>query len=200
MIVSTHVNSKRTYYILHRNGVDLILYKDHPQYSHNYVLNKFINLRREPSNKPAGSVEEIIKENENKISDYIYHELDLIGISSKLKGRDYIHDAVLYLIENENSDISVIQYLTKIYKKSATTITNGIQNAIIHGWRVTSVEDLNTYYTARVNYETIHRLIASFRWYFYYNKMERAQKRKKVVENMKEWAEALAKWLSFWIG
>ena len=154
VIVTTHVNSKRTYDILHRNGVDLILYKDHPQYSHNYVLNKFINLRREPSNKPAGSVEEIIKENENKISDYIYHELDLIGISSKLKGRDYIHDAVLYLIENENSDISVIQYLTKIYKKSATTITNGIQNAIIHGWRVTSVEDLTTYYTARVNYET----------------------------------------------
>ena len=46
VIVTTHVNSKRTYEILHRNGVDLILYKDHPNYSCNQVLNKFINLRK----------------------------------------------------------------------------------------------------------------------------------------------------------
>lgn len=31
VIVTTHVNSKRTYDILHRNGVDLILYKDNPK-------------------------------------------------------------------------------------------------------------------------------------------------------------------------
>ena len=42
----------------------------------------------------------------------------------------------------------------KIYKKSGNTITNGIQNAIIHAWRVSSIEDLTTYYTAKVNYET----------------------------------------------
>ena len=30
VIVTTHVNSKRTYEILHRNGVDLILSKEHP--------------------------------------------------------------------------------------------------------------------------------------------------------------------------
>ena len=38
--------------------------------------------------------------------------------------------------------------------KPNTTITNGMQNAIIHGWKVTPVEDLNIYYKARVNYET----------------------------------------------
>ena len=60
----------------------------------------------------------------------------------------------MYLIQNEDTDISVIQYLTKIHKKSATTITNGIQNAIIQAWRVSAVEDLLKYYTATVNYET----------------------------------------------
>ena len=44
VIVTTHVNSKRTYEILHRNGVELILYKDHPKYSADHVLNSFINL------------------------------------------------------------------------------------------------------------------------------------------------------------
>ena len=154
VIVTTHVNSKRTYDILHRNGVDLILYKDHPKYSCDHVLNNFINLRKMSSNKRTNSIEEEIEDNENKISDCIYHELDLIGVTAKLKGRQYIHDAILYLIQNENSNINVIQHLTKVYKKSGNTITNGIQNAIIHAWRVSAIEDLTKYYTARVNYET----------------------------------------------
>lgn len=154
VIVTTHVNSKRTYDILHRNGVDLILYKDHPKYSCDHVLNNFINLRKMSSGKRINSIEEEIKDNENKISDCIYHELDLIGVTAKLKGRQYIHDAILYLIQNENSNINVIQHLTKVYKKSGNTITNGIQNAIIHAWRVSAIEDLTKYYTARVNYET----------------------------------------------
>ena len=154
VIVTTHVNSKRTYEILHRNGVDLILYKDHPNYSCNYVLNKFLNLRKVTTKQSINTFKEELNESENKISECIYHELDLIGVTAKLKGRQYIHDAILYLIQNQNSNINDIQYLTKIYKKSGNTITNGIQNAIIHAWRVSSIEDLTTYYTARVNYET----------------------------------------------
>lgn len=154
VIVTTHVNSKRTYDILHREGADLILYKDHPKYSSEYVLNKFLNLRELVPKQTIDILSEELKENESKISKCIYHELDLIGVTAKLKGRQYIHDAILYLIQNENSDMNVIQYLTKIYKKSGNTITNGIQNAIIHAWRVSSIEDLMTYYTARVNYET----------------------------------------------
>ena len=100
------------------------------------------------------NLEEELRESESKISEHIYHELDLIGVTAKLKGRKYIHDAILYLIQNENSNINVIQHLTKIYKKSGNTITNGNQNAIIHAWRVSSIEDLTTYYTAKVNYET----------------------------------------------
>lgn len=154
VIVTTHVNSKRTYDVLHRKGVDLILYKDHPKYSCNHVLNQFINLRREPVTPTEKSIEALLEDEEKKISNLINHELELIGLTSKLKGRQYIHDAVLYLIQNEKSDLSVIQYLTRVHKKSATTITNGIQNAIIHAWRVLAVEDLLKYYTNRVNPET----------------------------------------------
>lgn len=154
IIVTTHVNSKRTYDILHRKGVDLILYKGHPKYSCNYVLNQFMNLRSDVVTLDTNSIEELLEDENAKISSLINHELELIGVTSKLKGRAYIHDAILYLIQNENSDISAIQYLTKIHKKSATTITNGIQNAIIHAWRVSAVDDLLKYYTATINHET----------------------------------------------
>ena len=154
IIVTTHVNSKRTYEILHRSGVDLILYKDHPNYSSNNVFNKFINLRKGTEEPKTMSVEEQLKDEEEKISECINNELDLVGITSNLKGRKYVHDAVLFLIQNDNSDESLIQYLSKIHKKSTSTITNGIQNAIIHGWRVSAIEDLEKNYTAKINYQT----------------------------------------------
>lgn len=154
IIVTTHVNSKRTYDILHRNGVDIILYKDHPKYSAEHVLNKFVSLRDTTSQATIDTIKEELIDNDKKISDCIYHELDLIGVTPKLKGRQYIHDAILFLIQNENSNISTIQHLTKTYKKSSNTIVNGIQNAIIHAWRVSSLEDLSTHYTAKINYET----------------------------------------------
>lgn len=154
IIVTTHINSKRTYNILHRNGVDLILYKDHPTYSSDHVLNSFINLRKATIKPNVTTLQETLEKDEDKISNLINSELDLIGIPSKMKGREYIHDAIFYLIQNEDSKITAIQYLTKQYKKSGTTITNGIQNAIIHAWRIMPIEDIEKYYTARVNYET----------------------------------------------
>lgn len=154
VIVTTHISSKRTYDILHKNGADMILYKDHPKYSAEHVLNKFLTLRTTTAKSKINTLKEDLIENNNKISDCIYHELDLIGVTNNLKGRRYVHDAILYLIQNPNSNISVIQYLTKIHKKSSNTITNGIQNAIIHAWRISSLEDLSTHYTAKINYET----------------------------------------------
>ena len=172
VIVTTHVNSKRTYDLLHRNGADLILYKDHPKYSSEHVLNNFINLRKINTNQRTATIEEVIESKDEKISDLINHELDLIGVTTKLKGRDYLHDAILYLILNDKKNTNVIQQLTKKYKKSGTTITNGIQNAIIHAWRVTPIEDLEVYYTARINYETEIPTPMEF-IYYYVNKIKK---------------------------
>ena len=155
VIVTTHVNSKRTYDVLHRKGVDLILYKDNQQYSPNYVFNNFISLRSNDINMDnIKSVEETLKDEKSRISMCINKELANVGITSKLKGKTYIYDAIMYLIENENNGLNIVTYLSNLHKKSATTITNGIQNAIYHAWRVTPIEDLTKYYTARVNYET----------------------------------------------
>ena len=100
------------------------------------------------------SIEVEFKSEDEKISECINNELNLVGITQNLKGRQYIHDAILFLIKNENIDESITQYLSRIHKKSSSTITNGIQNAIIHGWRVSAIDDLEKYYTAKVNYQT----------------------------------------------
>lgn len=172
IIVTTHVYSERTYKILHRNHVDLIMYKDQQKYSCDNVLNNFLKFRDVTINTESKTIEERLEDNEARISDLINYELDLIGVTSKLKGRKYIYDAILYLIQNENNNVNVIQYLAKIYKKSGNTITNGIQNAIIHAWRVSSVEDLETYYTNKVSYETGVPTPMEF-IYYYVNKIKK---------------------------
>lgn len=172
IIVTTHINSKRTYEILHRKGVDIILYKDSPAYSSEYVLNKIRALRESSPVSKLSILKEELIDNKKKISDQIYHELDLVGVTSNLKGREYIHDAILYLIQNPNSDVNVIQHLTNVYKKAGNTITNGIQNAIIHAWRVSSLEDLSMHYTAKVNYETGVPTPMEF-IYYYVNKIKK---------------------------
>ena len=154
VIVTTHVNSKRTYEILHRNGADLILYKDHPKYSADHVFNSFINLRKTILKSNVLQMKEVLENGENRLTNLIDYEMDLIGITSKLKGKEYIKDALIYLIENGKNPGNVTQYLINKYKKSGTTITNGIQNAIIHAWRISPTEDLEKYYKARINYET----------------------------------------------
>ena len=155
VIVTTHIHSDATYNFLHKNGVDLILYKEQANYSCNYVINTLL-LLRDCNSKNSESLSSEPEIDENKISKCIYHELDLIGIGPTLKGRKYIHDAICYLIQNSEkpSNVSVIQYLVNIYKKSSSTITRGIQNAIIHAWRISSLEDLSSLYTAKINYET----------------------------------------------
>ena len=171
VIVTTHVNSKRTYEILHRDGVDMILYKDNPKYSSDHVLNNFINLRKTENFATKLSIEEVLADEKNRILSVLNDEMELIGVTSKLKGRDYIQDAILFLIQEEGNNINVIQYLVNKYKKSSTTITNGIQNAIIRAWRVTPPDDLEKYYTARVNYETGVPTPMEF-IYYYVNKIK----------------------------
>lgn len=154
-------------------GVDLILYKDNPKYSSEHVLNNFINLRKTDIDCiNTTSVEDLFVDEENRISNIINNELELIGVTSKLKGREYIHDAILYLVQDDSNKINVIQYLVKKYKKSSTTITNGIQNAIIHAWRITPPDDLVKYYTARINLDTGIPTPMEF-IYYYVNKIKK---------------------------
>ena len=172
VIVTTHVASKRTHDILHRQGADLILYKDQAKYSAEHVLNIFISMREKIPQRTIQTLKEEMQRDEEKISAYISKELDLIGITSKMKGRKYVHDAILYLIENEDSKENVIRHLSNEYKKSTNTITNGIQNAILHAWKYSAVEDLLEYYTARINPETGVPTTMEF-IYYYVEKIKR---------------------------
>lgn len=154
IVVTTNICSDSVYEFLHKNNVDFIFYKKQTNYSQEKVINTLLLLGEYTNNN-----EKTVKQNEiygNKIFSKINKELDLIGVSNHLQGRKYLYDAIKYVIEDEEtaSKITPVQYLSKIYKKNNSTISRAMQNCIIHAWRVSPLEDLTTYYTAKINYET----------------------------------------------
>ena len=179
IIVNTVVNSNTVYDYLHSKGVDLIVYKKQQNYSIENVVNTLILLCDYGVNTALADniVIENTKENENKISNIINDELNLIGVGLHMQGRKYLHDAIYYVITNNSGEekISAVQYLTNKYKRSNSTISRDMQNAILHAWRISSLEELETHYTAKINYETGIPTPTEFIYYY-------ADKIKKILK------------------
>lgn len=155
IVVTTNVCSDSVYDFCHKNQIDFIFYKKQVNYSQEKILDTLLLLSGYENEKIVEyEVDEKVEE--DKIMDKINKELELIGISSHLQGKKYLCDAIYFVINNDKSDskISIIQHLVGKYKKSNSTISRAMQNAILHAWRISSLEDLTTYYTARINYET----------------------------------------------
>ena len=155
IVVTTNVLSDSVYDYLHSMGIDLIFYKKQANYSHENVVNTLVMLRG--FNKTKNSLKiDIPEKDDNKdlISEKINKELDLIGIGNHLQGRKYLHDAIYFVLNQDEESSSAMQYLIKKYKKSSSTISRAMQNSILHAWRISSIDDLQELYTAKINYET----------------------------------------------
>lgn len=179
IVVNTVVSSNTVYDYLHDKGIDLIFYKKQQNYSIENVINTLVLLSgySEDKSLTGNIVIEDNKENEEKISNIINDELNLIGIGLHMQGRKYLHDAIYYIITNTDGGekISAVQYLVNKYERASSTISRDMQNAILHAWRVSSLEDLETYYTAKINYETGVPTPTEFIYYY-------ADKIKKILK------------------
>lgn len=159
IVVTTNAVSSILYDKLHEDGADLIFYKKQVDYSPKLIISSVLSLRKtmykfNTSDRNLEEMQETPAEYETKISNKINTELDLIGISSHLKGRKYIHDAIMYLIKENSSDETVFNHLANEHKKSASSISRVMQTAINYAWRNSAPEDLEMYYLAKVNYNT----------------------------------------------
>lgn len=175
IVVTTNVYSDSVYDYLHENKVDFIFYKKQENYSPERVLNTLLLLKGYNSKTTSYIVSDTDEDTINLISDKINAELDLIGVGTHLQGRKYLHDAIMFILtEGKNeSKLSIIQFLTSKYKKANSTISRAMQNAILYAWRISSIEDLSKYYTAKINYETGVPTPNEF-IYYYVNKIKKS--------------------------
>ena len=153
-IVTTNVHSNTVYDYCHSNNIDFVFYKKQKNYSQENIINTLLLLRGYKNTNKVINIEDD-KKQEDVIITKINKELDLIGVGTHLHGRKYLCDAIYFIIQSgDDSKVSIVQHLVAKYRKSSSTISRAMQNAILHAWRITPIEDLSKYYTARVNYET----------------------------------------------
>lgn len=156
IVVTTNVSSDIVYNRIHKLGVDFIFYKKQTDYSPELVINSMVSLRDTiySNNKNTRTTETPI-EREERIKERINLELDLIGISNHLKGRKYLYDAILYLLEgNKEENETVFNYVANLYKVGNSSVGRAMQTAINRAWRTSPTDELEVHYRARINYNT----------------------------------------------
>ena len=179
IVVTTNSSSPILYNKLHEEGVDLIFYKQQIDYSTKIVISELLSLRKSLyqynhlNNKNKDLMIETQADYQAKVCNKINAELDLIGISGHLKGRSYLYDAILFLIESNDDNESPFNYLANKYKKSSSSISRVMQTAINYAWRTSAPEELEAYYTAKINYHTGVPSPTEF-IYYYANKIKKA--------------------------
>lgn len=169
IIVITHNTSQKTYEIARHCGADYIFPKSKPDYSprlvYEFAYNYFINQPK----KYIPSIDDV------NLKDKVNYEMDKIGITNGMGGRNYIIEAVqlilnLYPNDANASNINLVKnvypVVAKKYKKSAGSIEQGIKNAIQKAWLITDIEVLSQNYTATVSYRTGYPNNKDFIFYY----------------------------------
>lgn len=168
ILVVTNNISAVTHNIVRRLGADFVITKNQQDYSVDMVLgflssiNDSVVSDNKKDNQNTNSVtgnnykEQLIKK--------ITTELDLIGVSPKLKGRQYLRDAIEITCKNKQANICSI--IARKYFKSDASVERAMQNAINHTWRNTDIETLERNYTTYINPKKGVPTITEFIYYY----------------------------------
>ena len=178
VFVITNSASKVVYNHIHAHGTDLVFYKRQADYSADMVLNSMIALRKALHTVKDEETPDELRGTETpaklhaRITDRLNAEFDAIGIGQHLKGHQYLFEAI-YLLLTWEGDLpsSIIQQVSNRHKHAYSTINRAMQAAINYAWKVSSIDDLQAHYTARINYQTGIPTPTEF-IYHYFNKLK----------------------------
>lgn len=161
IVVTTNSPSNIVYNHVHDFGADLVFYKRQTDYSPDMVIGTLLALRKslytvQHDGLPSDlQTIESPEERRVRIAERIDTELDLVGIGVRYKGRAYLHEAIFLLINKDKNSSEAILYQVAEHKRlSYSSVIRAIQTAINKAWDTSNIEDLQKYYTARVNIHT----------------------------------------------
>lgn len=155
MLVVTNNVSPVTHSIVRNLGADFVITKNQQDYSERMVLNFLSSIldtaaiSTKHTDSPSVLQAQTQNEYERKVKNRISRELDLIGISPKLKGRQYLADAIELTIKKRTTKISSI--IAQKYSKTDASVERAMDTAINRTWRNTDIDTLEKYYTAYIN-------------------------------------------------
>lgn len=155
VLITTNNSSIITLEQARNLGADFIMAKYESDYSAQYVI-EFLRMMKatiltaalSSSTNPS----EIVSDDQRnrRLTQRIQREreLDLVGISPKAIGYQYLTDAILETYHNPGPNLC--RRLSEKYKKTDVSIERAMQNAINRAWRTSDPDDLLEHYKARV--------------------------------------------------
>lgn len=169
ILITTNNSSNITYETARKFGADFIMAKHESTYSAQYVI-EFLRMIHGTllSNKRMqasySSEHESPETKQRKLTQRICRELDLVGISRKNVGYQYLIDAILITAEKPEANLPAI--IAQKYHKSDSSVERAMQNAINRAWRTFPVEELEAHYTAKTHSNRGVPTIMEFVFYY----------------------------------
>ena len=168
VLVTTNNISHITHESARKMGADFIMVKSQEDYSAKSVIEFLISLKnvlhsnRKISQLTANA--DTLEEKEQRKMNRIITELDRIGIAPNAKGRNYLIDGIQFVINGQTEKI--YSSIAAKYDKKEASVERAMQNAITRAWTVTHIDDLETYYTARIHSSKGVPSIMEFIYYY----------------------------------
>jgi two-component system, response regulator, stage 0 sporulation protein A len=173
VLVTTNNTSAVTYESVRQLGADFIMSKHQADYSSKNavdfigIMKPFIQSRNHQSSSRATS--ESPEAKNKRILNRIRTELNNIGISPKAVGYSYLVDAVELVIKQPIQNLCTI--ISQKYGKTESSVERAMQNAINKAWRVSDIDDLLRFYTAKISSDKGVPTLTEF-IYYYANKIK----------------------------
>ena len=168
ILVTTNNISRITHDQVRLLGADFIMVKSQSDYSAKTVIEFLRSLKDvilssktsfQPEQHELLSPNELIKERKTRVSAL----LDELGFSPAMKGRGYLVDSMVLLVEGQN------YYVKEIAQKNSKTeasVIRAMENAIEKTWRTGEIETLHRCYTAKIHSNkampTLHEFVCHF--------------------------------------
>ena len=155
VLVTTNNISHVTHESARKLGADFIMVKSQENYSAKdpidflRTLKNVIQGARRSSAEAQPEAAEPAEQRQQRQLRRVITELDRIGIPPNAIGRKYLIDSIVLL--SEGQDVSVRRVLSTKYGKTEASIERAMQNAIEKAWKTSAIDDLLSFYTARIN-------------------------------------------------
>lgn len=169
VIVTTNNSSPMTHRYVHEMGCDFIMSKYETDYSEKKVIDLIITMKNIIINNRLSSISdhsvyEAPAVREQRMRRIISGYLNKVGINPKFLGSKYLVDAIIMVIDDVQADLST--EIGKKYSKTSASVIRAMQNAIDNAWKNTNTDDLETYYTARIDLNRGAPTITEFIYYY----------------------------------
>ena len=154
ILVTTNNISSITHEQVRKLGADFVMVKSQGDYSAESVVELLRLLKGSIQDSyakksiAAQPVDMAPNEKKKRLRTRVSTEIDMIGISPKAVGRDYLIDYILFRIGDLPHGITEIALK---YGKSVASVERAMQNAINRAWATMATEVLLLYYTAHIN-------------------------------------------------